>query len=193
MADRRLTDDSARRFEAALAGLRAVRLRPEVLLEEVPAPGRLAPFSVALAADVVPDRQEDDEVASGRFVVLFDPSAPEQWDGQWRVVTYARAALEAELAGDPALGGVGWSWLEDALRDVGAEAGALGGTVTRIVSEKFAGLADDPTTVEMELRASWSPLDDDLARHLQAWARLLCTLGGLPPLPDGVSFLSTRR
>jgi len=193
VADRPLTDDSARRFDAVLARLRDARRRPEVLVEEVPAPGRLAPFSVALAADVVPDRRTDEDVASGRFVVLYDPSSPEQWEGQWRVVTFAKAALETELAGDPALGAVGWTWLEDAIADAGASATALAGTVTHVVSERFGELEGEATTVEMEIRASWTPVDDDLAAHFEAWTQLLCTLGGLPPLPEGVALLTSRR
>jgi len=166
-----------------------------VRLTEVPAPSRIAPYAVAMSAEVVtaelPD--EGDELASGRFVLLHDPSAPEPWDGVWRVVTFARAELEPELATDPALGGVGWSWLLDALAQHDAPYVAEGGTVTRVVSESFAGLADRPATVEMEIRASWTPTGPDLGVHLQAWADLLCMIAGLPPLPEGVVALPGRR
>ncbi|MEO8557144.1 MAG: DUF3000 domain-containing protein [Actinomycetota bacterium] len=187
-------EDSAE-FTQALRDLRVARLRPEVRLTEVPAPSRIAPYAVAMTAEVVtaelPD--EGDELASGRFVLLHDPSAPEPWDGVWRVVTFARAELEPELAIDPALGGVGWSWLLDALAQHDAPYVAEGGTVTRVVSESFAGLADRPATVEMEIRASWTPTGPDLGVHLQAWADLLCMIAGLPPLPDGVVALPGRR
>lgn len=187
-------EDSAE-FTQALRDLRVARLRPEVRLTEVPAPTRIAPYAVAMSADVVtaelPD--EGDELASGRFVLLHDPSAPEPWDGVWRVVTFARAELEPELATDPALGGVGWSWLLDALAQHDAPYVAEGGTVTRVVSESFAGLADRPATVEMEIRASWTPTGPDLGVHLQAWADLLCMIAGLPPLPEGVVALPGRR
>ena len=53
-----------------------VRLRPEVRLTEVPAPQRIAPYAVALTADVVDPRDTDDDLASGRFVLLHDPSSP---------------------------------------------------------------------------------------------------------------------
>ena len=187
-------EDSAE-FTQALRDLRVARLRPEVRLTEVPAPTRIAPYAVAMSADVVtaelPD--EGDELASGRFVLLHDPSAPEPWDGVWRVVTFARAELEPELAVDPALGGVGWSWLLDALAQHDAPYVAEGGTVTRVVSESFAGLADRPATVEMEIRASWTPTGPNLGVHLQAWADLLCMIAGLPPLPEGVVALPGRR
>ena len=74
----------------------------------------------------------------------------------------------------------------DAIDSVQAQVTAEAGTVTRVVSESFAGLDDRPPSVEMEIRASWTPTDDDPARHLQAWLSLVCTIAGLPPLPDGV-------
>ena len=42
-----------------------------------PAPGSLAPFAVALSADVAPTRHGDDsELGTGRFVLLYDPTSP---------------------------------------------------------------------------------------------------------------------
>ena len=69
---------------------------------------------------------------------------------------------------------------------------AAGCTVTRVVSESFGALADRPPTVELEVRASWTPLDG-VGRHVQAWSTLLCTVAGLPPLPHGVAALTPRR
>jgi len=182
-------------FTQALRALREVQLRPEVRVEEVPAPSRIAPYAVALTAEVVTAGlpAEGDELASGRFVLLHDPSAPEPWDGVWRVVTFARAELEPELANDPMLGGVGWSWLMDALKARDAPYAAEGGTVTRVVSESFAALGERNATVEMEIRASWTPTGPDLGVHLQVWSDLLCMIAGLPPLPEGVVALPGRR
>lgn len=169
-----------------------MRLRPEVRVSEVPAPQRIAPYAVALSAEVV-GALGDQELASGRFVLLHDPTCPEPWEGAWRAVTFARAELEPEVATDPALGEVGWAWLIDSLRtyDVGYTAAA--GTVTRVVSERFGGLAQQQATVEMEVRASWTPLGDDLGAHVLAWSDLLCTIAGLPPLPEGVIALPGAR
>ncbi|MEO8829895.1 DUF3000 family protein, partial [Lapillicoccus sp.] len=114
------------------------------------------------------------------------------WEGEWRAVTFARAELEPELASDPMLGAVGWSWLVDALANRGVEYLAEAGTVTRVVSESFAGLSDREPTVEMEVRASWTPLGD-IGAHLLAWSDLLCTVAGLPPLPEGVVALPGQR
>ncbi len=188
MASRSVPGGPSAEFAQALADLRAARLRPEVRLTEVPAPQRIAPFAVALTAEVL-GAGEDDELASGRFVLLHDPAGPEPWDGVWRAVTFARAELEPELATDPMLGAVGWTWLTGSLDGAGADYTAEAGTVTRVVSESFAGLADRSATVEMEVRASWTPRTAEIGVHLQGWADLLCTIAGLPPLPEGVTAL----
>ncbi|MDF2143568.1 DUF3000 domain-containing protein [Knoellia sp. p5-6-4] len=193
MGSRSVTGDQSPEFAQALSELRGARLRPEVRLSEVPAPQRIAPYAVALTAEVVGSAGSEDELASGRFVLLHDPSAPEPWDGMWRAVTFARAELEPELASDPMLGSVGWAWLIDALDGHRLPYTAEAGTVTRVVSESFAGLSDRPASVEMEVRASWTPLGGSLGDHLEAWCDLLCTIAGLPPLPEGVIALPGQR
>lgn len=177
-------------FAAAVRELDAVRVRPEVRITEVPAPQRIAPHALALTAEVVAG---EDELASGRFVLLHDPSCPEPWAGEWRAVTFARAELEPELAGDPVLGDVGWSWLMDSLAAREVQFTAEAGTVTRVVSQSYAGLADRDPSVEMEIRASWTPVGPHVGRHLLAWTDLLCTVAGLPPLPQGVIALPGQR
>lgn len=180
-------------FQRAVDALRGVRLRSEVQLEEVPAPTRIAPHAHALTADVVTGASADaEELASGRFVLLHDPAGQEAWEGTFRVVSFVRAELEPELASDPLLGQVGWTWLMESLDGARARAVAHGGTVTRVVSDSHGSLADRPATVEIEIRASWTPVDDDLAPHLKGWADLLCTVAGLPPLPEGVAPLPRR-
>ncbi len=193
MHGRTLTGDQSPDFARATTALRDARLRPEVRITEVPAPQRIAPYAVALTAEVVGSTADDDELASGRFVLLHDPSSPQPWEGEWRVVTFARAELEPEVANDPMLGAVGWSWLIDALESRGVDYATEAGTVTRVVSESFAGLADREPSVEMEVRASWTPHGDDLGAHLLAWSDLLCTIAGLPPLPEGVVALPGQR
>jgi DUF3000 family protein len=198
MVARTVPEDAPLEFQQALAAVRSARLRPEVVLSEAPAPQRIAPYSVALTADVL-DRQprapgaEPEELATGRFVLLHDPSAPAPWGGTFRAVTFVRAELEPEMGVDPVLGAVGWSWLLDALADRNATYSHEGGTVTRVVAESFAALADRGSGVSIEIRASWTPHDTDLAPHLLAWTDLLCTVGGLPPVPEGVSALPGRR
>ena len=182
-------NEAPEEFLQVVARLRATRVRPEVVIDEVPAPQRIAPFSLALSAEAMAG---DEETATGRFVLLHDPSAPGAWAGTYRIVTFVRAELESEVGADPMLGQVGWSWLEEALAAGRVTYTAAGGTVTRIISESFGSLSDRAATAEIEVRASWTPLDDP-ALHLQAWANLLCTVAGLPPLPPGVSALPRRR
>jgi hypothetical protein len=177
-------DDAPESFRRALDALRSVRLRPQVVLEEGPAPQRLAPYAVALSADVVGD--DDDELGTGRFVLLHDPAGHETWQGTFRVVTFVRAALEPELASDPMVPSVGWSWLTESLEAHGVPYVAASGTVTRVVSEPFGTMAGREATAELEIRASWTALDAQLGPHLEAWGELLCTVAGLPPLASGV-------
>jgi hypothetical protein len=180
-------------FARALAALRAVTPRPEVAIEETPAPQRLAPYAVALSADVVSSVDPDTDLATGRFVLLHDPAGHEAWDGTFRVVTYVRADLEPDIASDPLLTGVGWAWLTEALEAHRAEFAAESGTVTRVASESFGAIATEPSTAQIEIRASWSPLDENLGAHVLAWCDLLCTTAGLPPVAPGVATLATRR
>ena len=156
----------------------AVTPRPEILLEKLPAPQRLAPYAHALGGTV---SRHGEEVATGRLVLLYDPAGHEAWDGNLRLVSYVTAELEPELASDPLLAEVCWSWLTDALEAQGASYTAAGGTVTQTTSTRFGDLAGPPSSADLELRASWTPLDTDLGIHLAAWLTLLASTAGLPP------------
>lgn len=177
-------------FTTALESLRSVTFRPEITVSETPAPARLAPHSVALLGEVVVG---EDELASGRFVLLHDPDGQEPWGGTFRVVSFVRASVEMEMAADPLLTEVAWSWLLEALDDRGAAWTAPSGTVTRTASQSFGSLQDRPPVGEVEIRASWTPRDPVLGPHLGAWSDLLSHLGGLPPLPPGVAPLTRPR
>jgi len=181
-------------FAAAIASIRRAATRPELVVTEIPAPATLAPFSFALAADVTPARHDaDSELGTGRFVLLYDPAKPEAWHGAFRVICYAQAPLETEMGVDPFLAEVAWSWLVDALATRGAEYTAASGTATRILSTGFGELEAQGDGAQIELRASWSPDDHDLAPHVEGWGDLLCMLAGLPPAVEGVSLLSVHR
>ena len=57
-------------------------------------------------------------------------------------------------------------------------------------------MADEESTAQLEIRASWTPVGDpdlDLAPHVEAWGELLCTASGLPPVPEGVATIPSRR
>lgn len=189
MAARPEFDVSPEAFRAAVDQLRAAPLRPEVHSEEMPAPQRIAPYSAALSADVVVGNEE---VGGGRLVLLHDPAGNETWHGVFRLVAYARAEIEPEMVTDPLLSAVGWTWLGDALTNHAADHTAASGTVTRVASESFGGMADEPATAHIEIRASWTPLAE-ITPHVEAWGELLCTAAGLPPVPSGVAAISGRR
>ncbi|UZX02753.1 DUF3000 domain-containing protein [Arthrobacter sp. CDRTa11] len=204
-------------FRHALGTLRKAHCRSELRLAEIPAPARLAPYAVALGAEVmasgpgggtVPvhgpaamalaaasgtEEDDDAELATGRFILLHDPDGSAVWDGEFRIVTYIRAQLEPEMGNDEMLGTVAWTWLVEALENHKALYRAAGGTATRVLSESFGTLSDRPGSIDIELRASWTPASSDVTAHLEAWSDMVCTFAGLPPLPDGVSALPRRR
>jgi hypothetical protein len=180
-------------FRRACADLLSASWRPELVVEEIPAPQRIAPYSAAVTADVT---VAGDEVGSGRLVLLHDPAGNAAWQGTFRCVTFARADIDPEMVTDPLLASVGWSWLIDALTVHDAQFCAPSGTVTSVSSESFGTMSDEPARAEVEVRASWTPQLTDgagLPAHLAAWAELLCTTAGLPPLPAGVVMMPSRR
>jgi hypothetical protein len=181
-------------FQEAVRQLGAARLRPEVLCESMPAPQRIAPYAAALSADVTVDGED---VSTGRIILLHDPAGNDAWAGTFRCVAYARADIEVEMITDPALADVGWSWLTEALEAHGAEYTAASGTVTRVATDSFGSMSDDDGSAQIEIRASWTPLPTaaglDITAHAEAWGELLCTAAGLPPVPEGVASMPSRR
>jgi hypothetical protein len=186
-------------FRAAVDSMHAARLRPEVFCEEMPAPQRIAPYAAAMSADVTVDGTD---IGTGRIILLHDPAGNDAWDGTFRCVAYARAEIELDLITDPMLAAVGWSWLTEALDAHAATYGAASGTVTRVATESFGGMADEGGTAQIEIRASWTPRTSpsdapgttlDVAAHVEAWGELLCTAVGLPPVPEGVTAMPSRR
>lgn len=169
-------------FRDALAALDGVMARPEIVLEHIPAPQRLAPWAHAVGAMVTePDGDDDVEIASARFIVLFDPDGHEAWNGTIRCVGYLSAETDEQLVDDAMFSEVAWSWLTDALTEAGATHHAVGGTVTRTASTRFGDLAGPEHSVDVEMRASWTAEDTSLDRHLLAWLQVLGNAAGLPP------------
>jgi Protein of unknown function (DUF3000) len=197
-------------FAAAVAAFRAGRdaqADRDLCFEDVAAPRRLAPYATAMAATV---QRDGADVAWGRLVLLFDPDGQEGWDGVFRLVAYVRAEIEPEMAADPLLGEVGWSWLCEALDAHVPGYAVPSGTVTRVITEGFGAKRDELPLTGFELRASWSPagpekfngsggpkgrrgltedsgLGDgelgrlDLSAHIAAWCDCLAAAVGLEP------------
>lgn len=170
-------------FRSAVESLRSARLRPELEVEPTRPPQRLAPYAYAVEAAVV---DGEDDLADGRLVLLHDPAGHEAWHGTFRLVTLVRAELEPEMASDPLLPEVCWSWLTGALEARGLSYREAGGTVTRAGSHYFGALSERRPATQIEIRASWTPREGrggapDTAAHLVAWGDLLCQIAGLPP------------
>jgi len=181
-------------FAAAVAAFLAGRdaqTGRAFVFEDVPAPKRLAPYATAIAATV---QRDGADVAWGRLVLLYDPDGQEGWEGVFRLVAYVRADVEPEMAADPLLGEVGWSWLSEALDAQVPGYAVPSGTVTRVITEGFGAKRGELPLTGFELRASWSPAgpgnsgaDDadldtlDLSAHIAAWCDCLSAAAGLEP------------
>jgi hypothetical protein len=178
---------------AAFAAGRDAQARGDLKFEDVPAPKRLAPYATAIAATV---QRDDCDVAWGRLVLLYDPEGQQGWDGAFRLVAYVRAEVEPEIAADPLLGEVGWSWLAEALDAQVPGYAAPRGTVTRVITEGFGSKQDEVPLTGFELRASWSPTGPghqhgtaatgdpaalDLPAHIAAWCDCMSAAAGLEP------------
>ena len=185
-------------FDELIELLRTFTPRDEIILEEVPAPQKLATHSFAFTADISNGALGDDEaeVASGRFVILHEPGGQDTWEGDFRCVTFMRADVDSEMQEDPLLPEVGWNWLLDSLEKTGAQCNAPSGTVTRVSSASFGKLSPRNNDSEIEIRASWSPIitsPADIFLHVQAWCNLMTEVAGLPPVPEGVASIGAAR
>jgi Protein of unknown function (DUF3000) len=198
-ADTELAASAGPAFAAAVAALKAGRdavaeVRDDLDFEDWPAPKRLAPHAVALAVTAYRD---GGEAGTGRLVLLHDTAGQEGWTGTFRVVVQVHADVEEEMAADPLLGEVGWSWLTEALDLHAPGYSAASGTVTRVITEGYGAKADEPPSTGFELRASWCPDDDEIEDEVcgavLAWSDLLAAAAGLPAQPPGTRALGGRR
>jgi hypothetical protein len=187
----KVVDGSAQPFERAIGAIRSVAPRAEFVLEETPAPQRLAPHALAITAEMC---DQDDDTASGKFVLLHDPDGIDEWDGTFRAVVFIRASVEPELVDDPLMAEVVWSWLTEALH--GLDARHIGGTVTKSTGDSFGTMTGKRPQSSIELRASWTPIgapEPELAAHFRVWLDTLAVAAGLAPLPAGVVSVAQRQ
>jgi hypothetical protein len=188
----------ANAFERLLDLLRTFTPRSEVALIEVPAPQKLATFAFAFSADVSNglNGEEENEVANGRFVLLHEPGGQATWDGEFRCVTFVSADVDPVMQEDPMLPEVGWSWFLESLERNECVFNAPSGTVTRVSSASFGKLSPRNDDTEIEIRASWTPVitePQELMKHIESWCNLISEVAGLPPVPEGVTAISSAR
>jgi len=189
-----LDPDAPDDFTEAVQQAESAVLRPELRVFQTAAPEGLAPFQRAWAADVEPSRAtSDDEHGTGRLVFLYDPQVPDAWGSAYRMVVFAQAPVDPTMGTDQFLPNVAWSWLIDALDNRGALYQAPSGTATTVLSTGFGGLSNEKQGAQVEVRASWSPLDGNLKPHLEAWSEFVCMLAGFPPIQDGVQALPSAK
>lgn len=189
---------NAHEFENLISYLRKVDTRAEIILEEVPAPQKLATYAYSFSADVSNGQLGDHEsqIASGRFVLLHEPGGQDTWEGEFRCVTFVRAAVDEAMQEDPLLPEVGWNWLLDSLASHGCSYAAPSGTVTRVSSASFGMLAPRDITSEIEIRASWTPVisqPEDIRGHIEGWCKLIAEVSGLPPVAEGVAAITSGK
>ena len=150
-----------------------------------------------MTGDVLADPNDDasEELGTGRFVLLHDPAGHETWNGTFRVVTFVRAAVEPEVAADPMLPSVGWSWLVEALE--GAPAPPTPRPAARSPASRRSPSAPWATGTRRPRSRSGRPgrALDSPARPAPARPGPTCwrTTAGLPPLAPGVVALPARR
>ncbi|MGW0044303.1 DUF3000 domain-containing protein [Rhodococcus sp. NPDC003348] len=173
-------------FRSAVESMHTASVHPQIEIGPIRPPQRLAPYSYAIGAevrhpdsDIVSEESEGD--AFGRLILLYDPAGDEAWNGTMRLVAYIQADLEADLAADPLLPEVAWSWLVDALDAHHEHVTALGGTVTATSSVRYGDIAGPPRAHQLELRASWTAATASLAPHVEAFCEVLAAAAGLPP------------
>ena len=184
-----------REFELAKASLRSAQARHDIVISDIPAPRKLAPYATAVSANIDnPDLGSRAGFGTGRLVLLCDPSMPETWHGLFRIICFAQAPLDTDMGADPFITRVAWSWLIDSLTEHGATFHSASGTAAKTLSTGFGELAHEGDGAQIELRASWTPSDSTIAPHLEGWADLLGLIAGLPPCElNGVSALTLRR
>jgi hypothetical protein len=168
------------------------------MLTEVPAPQKLATYSFAFSADVSNGLlgEKEDEIANGRFVLLHEPGGQATWDGEYRCVTFVSADVDPIMQEDPLLPEVGWSWFLESLDNNGCSYNSPSGTVTRVTSASFGKLSPRKNEAEIEIRASWTPIVSApslILDHIESWCKLICEVAGLPPIPEGVSAITSNR
>ena len=185
-----MPSDVSGEFGAALLSLKQSASREELKIEQLAAPVGVADQAIAFAATVLSDTPEiSGNLGTGRFVLFWSPEPQENWTSNFRVVCFARSPLESDIGRENDSVDVTWDWLTEALSNSGASQSALAGTTTRIISTGHGLMDQESEHAEIEIRASWSPLNTDMHAHFEAWQNLICVMSGFSIAP-GVNKLS---
>ncbi|MBC2681675.1 DUF3000 domain-containing protein [Corynebacterium anserum] len=190
-------------FEQAVQSMSHAQVRSGISLGNIRPPRNLAPLSHAVGLEVLhPEFDDDANVpefstdnggdAFGRLILLHDPHSDESWEGaKMRMVAYIQADMDASVASDPLLPDVAWDWLTEELNSPSSPYTNLGGTVTSTASVRYGEIGGPPRAFQIEMRASWTATGVDLSGHVQAFARVLANVAGLPP--EGVTYIGMGK
>jgi hypothetical protein len=180
-------------FAAAALSLAQPVLRSELETSQIPAPDQIAPWALAFAAQAPNPADTPMNRGVGRIVFLHDPKEFDVWGSNMRVIAYGKSPLENDLGIEEDVAHYWWSELERALSNHGAKYRNEAGTVTKMSSTGMGSLANEPSASEVEIRASWSPTDDDLGPHLAAWQDLIASMAGFGMDGEGVTRLIVNQ
>lgn len=175
-------------FAGMLLGLEQIEPRDEMVISQIPSPKGIAPESLALSIEVSHDLSADH--GASRLVFCRDAQQPEGWHSEFRIIGYAKSPVELELAKDDYSANLPWEWLKDSLALHGAKYAHEAGTTTTVISTGHGSLVSQSQHAEIEIRASWAPVNFDLTTHLRGWIDLLAMISGLPPTEQEVARLA---
>ena len=165
-------------FAVAVQGINYSLLREELETHQIPAPEKIAPNALAFSTHKPNPAETPSNRAAGRIVFLHDPKEFETWGSNMRVIAYGKSPLETDVADQGDYAQYWWGTLELALKSHGAKYVNGAGTITKMISTGVGALDGEPVHSEVELRASWSPTEDDLAPHFAAWQNLIAEMAG---------------
>ncbi len=165
-------------FASAAIGLTAELLRAELETHQIPSPPKIAEHALAFSTHKPNAADTPNNRAAGRIVFLYDPSQYEAWGSNMRVIAYGKSPLESNVVEDTDYANYWWGTLELALVNHAARFSNNTGTITKMISTGVGGLQNEPVHTEIELRASWSPTEDNLAPHFAAWQDLIADMAG---------------
>ena len=180
-------------FKAAAMGLTELMLRNELETQQIPAPKEIAPYALAFSAQVPNPADTPMNRGVGRLVFLHNPEEFDTWGSNMRIIAYGKSPLESDVAMQEDAANYWWEWLMRALDYRGAKYSHEAGTITRMTSTGMGALATDRENTEIEIRASWSPTEDDLGAHLGAWQDLISGMAGYPIGGEGVARIARAQ
>ena len=178
MAFYELSDKAPIEFQVAARPLAQPFLRSELDTKQIEAPVGIAPFALAFAAQVPDTTETPLHRGIGRIVFVHDPDQAETWGSNMRVIAYVKSPAELDLGKEDDSANYYWELLNRALNNHSAKFTAEAGTITKMSSTGMGSIASDKPSTEIELRASWTPLDGNLEPHLAAWQDLIAAMAG---------------